>query len=87
MTENKNEQTQNQGEEQLFDLVFPPGTPRSIIRDIVTTFDVEMVERTENLTFANMDGDARNLLAVRGPYALMQEVEVFFKKKMMEFIE
>ena len=87
MTENKNEQTQNQGEEQLFDLVFPPGTPRSIIRDIVTSFDVEMVERTENLTFANMDGESRNLLAVRGPYALMQGVEVFFKKKMMEFIE
>jgi len=87
MAENQDQQTKNREKEQLFDLVLPPGTPRSVIRDIITTFDVELVERTEKLTFANMDNDPRNLLAVRGPYDVMLEVEQFYKQKMMEFIE
>ncbi len=82
---NNNQDNSNQNEP-LYDLIFPPGTPRSIIRDIITRFDVEMVERTERLSFANMDGDARTLLAVRGPHAVMQEVEAYFKEKMVEFV-
>ncbi|MBN1167535.1 MAG: hypothetical protein JXA44_10465 [Methanospirillaceae archaeon] len=82
----ENNQDKNSQDEPLYDLIFPPGTPRSIIRDIITKFDVEMVERTEKLSFANMDGDARTLLAVRGPYAVMQEVEDYFKEKMVEFV-
>jgi len=73
-------------EEQLYDLVFPPGTPRTIIREIVTKFDVELVERGERITFANMEGDVRNLIAARGKKETMIEVERYFKDAVQKFI-
>lgn len=74
-------------DEQLYDLVFPPGTPRSIIRDILNNFDIELVDRSEQLSFANMEGDTRNLIAARGKKEVMLEVEKFFKEKIKEFID
>ena len=74
-------------EEQYYDLVFPPGTPRTIIREIINSFDVELVERGEQLSFANMDGDVRNLIAARGKKEVMIEVEKYFRKKLHEFID
>jgi hypothetical protein len=71
---------------QLYDLIFPPGTPRTIIRDIITTYDVELIDSPERLNFANMEGDVRNLLAVRGKKEIMLKVEADFKVKMKEFI-
>ncbi len=73
-------------DEQLYDLIFPPGTPRTIIREIINTFDVELVERGEPLSFANMEGDVRNLIAARGKREIMIEVERFFKEKMTQFV-
>jgi len=74
-------------EKEYFDLIFPPGTPQTIIRDIIKTFDVELVDRAEKLTFANMDGDVRNLIAARGTRDEMIRVEAFFKEKMQEFLK
>jgi len=73
-------------DEQLYDLIFPPGTPRSIIREIITKFDVELIERGEKISFANMEGDVRNLLAVRGKKEVMKEVENYFKERLSSFI-
>jgi hypothetical protein len=73
-------------DEQLYDLVFPPGTPRTVIRDIIDKFNVELIERSESLTFANMDGDERNLIAARGKKEVMLEVEKYFKNQINEFI-
>jgi hypothetical protein len=73
--------------EQLYDLIFPPGTPQTIIREIINTFDIELVDRGEKISFANMEGDIRNLIAARGKKETMLEVEEFFKQKMMEFID
>ena len=70
---------------QLYDLVFPPGTPQTIIRDILNTFDVDLIASPERLNFANMDGDVRNLIAARGKKETMIEVEAFFKAKIKEF--
>ncbi len=72
--------------EQLYDLVFPPGTPRSIIRDIVNKYDIELIDHSATLSFANMDGDVRNLLAARGKKEIMIEVENFFKEEIAKFI-
>ncbi len=72
---------------QLYDLIFPPGTPRSIIRDIINQFDVELIESPEKLQFANMEGDVRNLIAARGKKEVMILVEAFYKEKMKEFVE
>ncbi|HVP94128.1 MAG TPA: hypothetical protein VMS89_03035 [Methanoregulaceae archaeon] len=73
-------------EEQLYDLVIPPGTPQTIIMDIVGNYEVKLVERKERLHFANMDGDERELLAFRGKLEVMQNVEKYFYQKMREFI-
>ena len=70
---------------QLYDLIFPPGTPRSIIRDIINQFEVELVDSPERLNFANMEGDVRNLIAARGKKEVMIQAESFFKEKMKEF--
>jgi hypothetical protein len=74
------------GEEKLYDLVIPPGTPRSIIMEVSKKFDVELVERKEKLYFANMQGDERELLTFRGRLEVMQKVEPYFYQKMKEFI-
>jgi hypothetical protein len=73
-------------ETQLYDLIFPPGTPRTIIRDIINTYDVELIDSPEKLNFANMEGDVRNLIAARGKKEVMIEVEKFFKAKLKEFV-
>lgn len=74
-------------ETEYFDLIFPPGTPQTVIRDIINTFDVKLVDRAERITFANMDGDVRNLIAARGTRDEMIRVEAFYKEKMEEFLQ
>jgi hypothetical protein len=74
------------GKEQLYDLVIPPGTPQTIIMDIVGKYEVQLVERKERLHFANMDGDERELLAFRGTLDVIQNVEKVFLQRMKEFI-
>lgn len=74
-------------DEQLYDLIFPPGTPRTVIRDVIQNFDVELVDRQEKLEFANMEGDLRNLIAARGKKDVMIKVEAFFREKMKEYIK
>jgi hypothetical protein len=73
--------------EELYDLVIPPGTPQSVISDVNRKFDIEIVERKEKLHFANMDGDERILLAFRGKLKVMKELEPYFYAKVKEFIE
>jgi hypothetical protein len=74
-------------EEELFDIIIPPGTPRSIIADVAQRFDVRIVERTERVSIANMEGDERNLLAFRGKREVLEEVEVYMLEKLREFID
>ncbi len=73
-------------EEELFDLVIPPGVPRSIIRDVLETFDVELVNRETRLYFANMEGDERDLLAFRGRIDEVKRVEAFMLEEIQKFI-
>jgi hypothetical protein len=77
----------NDADEQLYDVLVPPGVPQKIIVDITKRFKVKVVERKEKLTFANMDGDERNLLAFRGKLEVVQEVEKFMKDELRKFIE
>lgn len=73
-------------EDELYDMLIPPGTPRSIISDVLKTYDVKLVSRKERLHFANMDGDVRELLAFRGTKPVIEQVEVYVFKKLEEFI-
>ncbi|MCU0631545.1 MAG: hypothetical protein MUC66_01035 [Methanolinea sp.] len=74
-------------DEELFDLLIPPGVPRSIIADIITQFDVQLVERKQRLHFANMDGDEREILAFRGTRAKVEKVQDYMFKELQKFID
>ena len=74
-------------DEQLYDVLVPPGVPQKIIVDISKKFKVKIVERKEKLTFANMEGDERNLLAFRGKLEVVQEVEKYMMDQLKAFIE
>ncbi|MEI8330056.1 MAG: hypothetical protein WCF90_00070 [Methanomicrobiales archaeon] len=73
-------------EEQLFDIVIPPGVPQKIILDITGKFDVEVVDRREKIKFANMEGDERDLLAFRGKLEVMQKVETYMRDELHKFV-
>jgi len=74
-------------EEQLYDVLVPPGVPRKILYEIPEKFKVKVVERTEKLQFANMMGDERNLIAFRGKLEVVKEVEKYMFDRLKEFIE
>jgi hypothetical protein len=73
-------------EEELFDVLIPPGVPRSIIIDIAKKYDVQVVERKMPLYFANMDGTEREVLAFRGRREVVVEVEKYLKAEVEKFI-
>ena len=74
-------------EEQLYDVLVPPGVPQKLIIEIPTKFKVKVVERKEKLKFANMEGDERELLAFRGKLEVVQEVEQYMMSELKKFIE
>jgi len=73
-------------EEELFDLLVPPGVPRKMLYDVVEKYDVEVVRRPQKLSFANMDGDSRELLAFRGRREVVEEVQEYLFAQLKEFI-
>ena len=74
-------------EEELFDVIIPPGVPKTIIIDIMKKFDVQVVERKMHFYFANMDGTEREILAFRGKRLVVEEVEKVMKEELDRFIE
>ncbi|HMA04616.1 MAG TPA: hypothetical protein VKO45_01690 [Methanomicrobiales archaeon] len=74
-------------EEELYDVIIPPGVPRTIIIDISRKFDVKLVERKMSLNFANMDGTEREILAFRGKREVVEKVEKYLKEQVIQFIE
>jgi hypothetical protein len=74
-------------EEELYDMLIPPGVPRKMIYDVVERYDVEVVQRPQKLSFANMDGDIRDLLAFRGKREVVEEVHEYLFERLKEFIE
>ena len=73
-------------EEQLYDMLIPPGVPRKMIYDVVEKYDVEVVRRPQKLSFANMDGDIRELLAFRGKREVVEEVQKYLLARLKEFV-
>jgi hypothetical protein len=73
-------------EEQLFDILIPPGVPQKIIIDISKKFDVAVVDRIEKIKFANMEGDERELLAFRGKLEEMKKVETYMRDQLNAYV-
>jgi len=74
-------------DEPLFDVLVPPGVPRSILKEVIEKFDVQIVDRRERITFANMEGDARDLLAFRCRRETAEQVEKYIFQRLKDFIE
>lgn len=77
---------EDSGEEELYDLLIPPGVPRKMIMDITEKFEVELTHRKEPMFFANMEGDERELLAFRGRREVLEEVHVYLMAELTRFI-
>lgn len=73
-------------EEELFDLLVPPGVPRKMIYDVAEKYDVEVVRRQQKMSFANMDGDMRELIAFRGKREIVEEVQEYLFARLNEFV-
>jgi len=73
-------------EEQLYDVLIPPGVPQKLIIEIPKKFKVKVVERKEKIKFANMEGDERELLAFRGPLEVIKEVEKYMLSELKTFV-
>lgn len=73
-------------EEELYDMLVPPGVPRKMIYDIAEKYDVEVVRRPQKMAFANMDGDSRELIAFRGKREVVEEVQEYLFAQLKEFI-
>lgn len=74
-------------DEELFDVIIPPGVPRRIIIDLAKKYDVEVVERKQKLYFANMNGDERELLAFRAKRDVAETIEKEMIENVRKFIE
>ena len=74
-------------DEQLYDVLIPPGVPQKIILDVTKKFDVKVVERKEKMKFANMEGDERELLAFRGKLDVVRNVEKYMLEQLKAFVE
>jgi len=74
-------------EEQLYDVLIPPGVPQKLIIEIPKKFKVKVVERSQKLKFANMDGDERELLAFRGKLDVVKEVEKYMLDQLRAFVK
>ena len=86
MTENQTDNAAQNKTAKKYDVLVPPGVPRSIIMDITEKFDVELVERPREMKFANMDGDIRNLLAFRTDLETAQMVEKYIYDELKKYI-
>lgn len=84
--ETQAEQNAEPTEEPLFDVLVPPGVPRTIIAEIAGKFDVEIVDRKQRLKFANMEGDERELLAFRCKKEVALQVEQYMFDRLKIFI-
>jgi hypothetical protein len=73
-------------DEQLYDIIIPPGVPQKLILDISKKFDVTVVDRKEKIKFANMEGDERELLAFRGKLEEMKKVEKYMREQLKAFV-
>ncbi|MFA7563227.1 MAG: hypothetical protein WCY70_07270 [Methanoculleus sp.] len=73
-------------EEELYDMLVPPGVPRRMIYDVAEKYDVEVVRRQRKMSFANMDGDSRELIAFRGKREVVEEVQEYLFARLNEFI-
>ncbi len=81
------EEPEEASEEQLYDLLIPPGVPRKLIMDISQKYEVEVVSRKEKLFFANMEGDEREILAFRGKKEELEKIHEFMLAELKKFVE
>ena len=72
-------------EEKLYDVLIPPGVPRTIILDVAKKFDVNVVERMQKINIANIDGEERELLAFRGKIEVVRQVEKYMLEQLDDF--
>ena len=70
--------------EGMYDLIIPPGTPSSIIYDLVEEFDLEPLDRKMNVDI--VECDVRDVLCLRGKLEEVQKAEKFLHDEMNAWV-
>jgi hypothetical protein len=71
----------------LYDVVIPPGVPQKVLVEIVKRWpNAEVIESRHQLSFANMDGDERDLIAFRADLETAQAIEQYVYEQLRDFI-
>ena len=70
--------------EGMYDLIIPPGTPSSIIYDLVEEFDLEPLDRKMNVDI--VECDVREVLCLRGKLEEVQKAEQFLYDEMNAWV-
>jgi hypothetical protein len=71
--------------QELYDLIIPPGTVVSIIYDMVEEFGLEPITRKMLVGIAN--SEEREILVLRGPLEKVQAAEKFLLEEMHAWLE
>ncbi|ADI73993.1 conserved hypothetical protein [Methanohalobium evestigatum Z-7303] len=74
----------HEDEKDLYDLIIPPGTPSSLIYDMVEMFDLEPINRKVNVNIVNEA--EREVLALRGDLETVQEAEKFMYEELDSWV-
>lgn len=70
--------------EGMYDLIIPPGTPSSIIYDLVEEFDLEPLDRKMNVNI--VENDVRDVLVLRGKLDVVQEAEQYLHDELSAWV-
>ena len=68
----------------LYDLIIPLGTPKSLIYDIIETFNLEIKNRT--FQSENPDLNVVNTIVLRGDIETIKKAEEFMYKEIEKWI-
>ena len=74
----------HEDEEKLYDLIIPPGTPSSLIYDMVEQFDLEPINRKIPVNIVNEA--ERDVLALRGDLETVQAAEKFMYEELEAWV-
>lgn len=70
--------------EGMYDLIIPPGTPSTIIYDLVEEFDLEPLDRKMHVDI--VENDVREVLVLRGKLEPVQAAEQFLHDELAAWV-
>ncbi len=80
------EQESEEQNEDVYELVLPPGIPSKVIIDACTKFDTDVIDAYADVETGLADVTARDLLAFRANKEKIEEIRAFIIEETEKFI-